>query len=99
MSQSARSTVFLQEMGIGVQWKLRNGEVAADGFAAAVQALADGEPAEEAPAARQLCRSRSAAGRTATPHRRRPRAAGRSAPAAMPLRPAAPRGRRFDGVV
>jgi DNA polymerase len=51
MSQSARSTVFLQEMGVGVQWKLRNGEVADDGFAAAVQALADGEPAEAPPPA------------------------------------------------
>ncbi|MYM23966.1 hypothetical protein GTP46_15045 [Duganella sp. FT135W] len=46
MSQSARSTVFLQEMGIGVQWKLRNAEEAADPFVAAVQALADGEPAD-----------------------------------------------------
>lgn len=51
MSQSARNTVFLQEMGIGVQWTLRNAEAADDGFAAAVQALADGEPAEYAPVA------------------------------------------------
>ena len=46
MSQSAtRSTAFLQEMGIGVQWKLRNGdpvEPEADAFVTAVQALADG---------------------------------------------------------
>jgi DNA polymerase len=48
MSQSARSAVFLQEMGVGVQWKLRHAEEAADPFVTAVQALADGEPVEEA---------------------------------------------------
>jgi DNA polymerase len=40
MSQSARSAVFLDEMGIGAQWKLRN-----------VAAQPDSEPAEEAVAA------------------------------------------------
>ncbi|SHN32781.1 DNA polymerase [Duganella sacchari] len=50
MSQSARNTAFLHEMGVGVQWKLRNGvEAQADPFAAAVQALADGEPVMDAP--------------------------------------------------
>jgi DNA polymerase len=46
MNQSARSSVFLDEMGIGVQWKLRGGPEtdADDGFVAAVQALADGAP-------------------------------------------------------
>lgn len=44
MSQSpTRSTVFLQEMGIGVQWKVRTAP-ASDGFAEAVQALADEAP-------------------------------------------------------
>jgi len=51
MSQSARSAVFLQEMGVGVQWKLRNAEPVADPFVTAVQALADGEPVEAAPPA------------------------------------------------
>ena len=36
MSQSARSTIFLDEMGVGAQWKLRN-----------VAAPPEGEPAEE----------------------------------------------------
>lgn len=64
----SRNTVFLQEMGIGVQWKLRHGaatDVAGaeaaeaantantantpDTFVTAVQALADGWPAAEAP--------------------------------------------------
>ncbi|MYM68029.1 uracil-DNA glycosylase [Pseudoduganella sp. FT55W] len=57
MSQSARSAVFLQEMGIGVQWKARNAAVAvvaeeaeaADSFTAAVQALADEHSAAIAP--------------------------------------------------
>lgn len=43
MSQSARSSIFLEEMGVGAQWKLRN-----------VAARPEGEPAEEgagAPAA------------------------------------------------
>lgn len=51
MSQSSRSTVFLQEMGIGVQWKVRHGAPQDDGFDAAVQALADGLPADAAPVA------------------------------------------------
>jgi DNA polymerase len=42
---------FLQEMGVGVQWKLRNGETEGDAFVAAVQALADGWPEEDAPSA------------------------------------------------
>jgi DNA polymerase len=37
MSQSARSTVFLEEMGVGAQWKLRH-----------VTAQPEGEPAQEA---------------------------------------------------
>jgi len=46
MSQSsARSALFLQEMGVGVQWKLRNAPES-DGFAEAVQALADGDVVE-----------------------------------------------------
>ncbi|NYE60859.1 DNA polymerase [Duganella sp. 1224] len=53
MSQSAtRSAAFLQEMGIGVQWKVRHGAPEApeaDAFVTAVQALADGLPAEDAP--------------------------------------------------
>jgi DNA polymerase len=52
MSQSAaRSSAFLQEMGVGVQWKLRTGPEEADGFAAAVQALADERPEDDAPVA------------------------------------------------
>lgn len=51
MSQSARSAIFLHEMGIGAQWTLRRAGAAADPFVTAVQALADGEPVEEAPPA------------------------------------------------
>ncbi|WP_343729125.1 uracil-DNA glycosylase family protein [Duganella sp.] len=51
MSQSARSAVFLQEMGIGVQWKLRQGAHEEDAFVTAVQALADGLPEQDAPPA------------------------------------------------
>jgi DNA polymerase len=49
MSQSSpRSAVFLQEMGVGAQWKLRSVAVD-DGFAEAVQALADGLPEQDVP--------------------------------------------------
>ncbi|NVM77352.1 DNA polymerase [Duganella sp. SG902] len=48
MSQLSRNKVFLQEMGIGVQWKLRHGAEEGDAFVTAVQALADGLP-EQAP--------------------------------------------------
>jgi DNA polymerase len=54
MSQSsARSTAFLQEMGVGEQWKLRSGAADAEGdaFVSAVQALADGWPEDAAPSA------------------------------------------------
>jgi DNA polymerase len=54
MSQSsARSKAFLQEMGVGVQWKLRSGAAEAEGdaFVSAVQALADGWPEDAAPSA------------------------------------------------
>ncbi|MCU6501413.1 uracil-DNA glycosylase [Rugamonas sp. A1-17] len=55
MSQTmARSAVFLDEMGVGVQWKLRNPSVAGEPVAQDVQA---GEPMPvmaEAPAARSV---------------------------------------------
>ncbi|WP_373991562.1 uracil-DNA glycosylase [Duganella sp. BuS-21] len=87
-----RSTVFLQEMGIGVQWKLRNGVAdvageegatadaeAPDTFVSAVQALADGWPVAEAlPAAPSAPVAPAAARPDAPP----------AAPAAAPRTPA-----------
>jgi DNA polymerase len=86
-----RSTVFLQEMGIGVQWKLRNGVVdvageegatadaeAPDTFVSAVQALADGWPAAEA----------QPAAPSATPRPAGPASASTAPPAASPAGPA-----------
>jgi DNA polymerase len=83
MSQSsARSTAFLQEMGVGVQWKLRSGAAEAEGdaFVSAVQALADGWPEDAAPSA--------AAPAAVTPAVAAP-APRVAAPAAMPPTPSA----------
>jgi DNA polymerase len=83
MSQSSeRSTAFLQEMGVGVQWKLRSGAAEAEGdaFVSAVQALADGWPEDAAPSA--------AAPAAVTPAVAAP-APRVAAPAAMPPAPSA----------
>jgi DNA polymerase len=74
-----------------VQWKLRNAEEAADPFVTAVQALADGEPAEAppaaAPAAAAVAPPRPAPAAVPAEAATQPAAA---QPAAMPGSPAAP---------
>ena len=58
MSQSARSTIFLEEMGVGAQWKLRNvaappdGELAEEGAGASMPPAGPDLPAAAQSAAR-----------------------------------------------
>ncbi|WP_229205252.1 MULTISPECIES: uracil-DNA glycosylase [unclassified Duganella] len=86
-----------------MQWKLRNGEVADDGFAAAVQALADSEPAEALPPATAPTPVQPAPVQPAPVAVERPAAAPAAppplAPAAAPPRPApAPRAAAAEDV-